>query len=316
MNSAENHPNIHAAWAKWSEEQVLHVVAAYINPYRWNSRRRLAHDFRRHMEHAPNVRLHMVEVAFGERPFELTSPDNPDDIQLRTSHSLWLKENVLNIAIRRLHENWKYAAIIDADFTMTRHDWALEGIHKLQHHPWVQLFSSYAVQGPTGRPTAIRPSFAYAYDHYFDGQLERHKILTGGQPYTPDPGKVACSSATRSPGATGGAWAFTREAYEAVGGLLETCVLGAGDWHMAFGLVGNPLCGHEVTHCGDAYRDSIQAWQEKAFAAVRGNIGYVDGLAMHGWHGDGEKRGYGYRWKMLKEHAFDPAIDLIRDDQG
>ena len=41
----------------------------------------------------------------------------------------------------------------------------------------------------------------------------------------------------RSVGATGGAWAFRRSALEAVGGLLDICILGHGDWSIAFGLV-------------------------------------------------------------------------------
>ena len=40
--------------------------------------------------------------------------------------------------------DWKYGATIDADFHFTRHDWALETVHQLQHYDFVQLFSSYA----------------------------------------------------------------------------------------------------------------------------------------------------------------------------
>ncbi len=125
---------------------------------RWRRRRELFHDFRRHMERTANVRLHIVEVAFGDRPFEVTSSENPNDVQLRTSHTLWLKKNALNIGVQRLPSGWKYAAYVDADFHFTRHDRALETIHKLQYSPWVQPYSSYGVIGPDNNPLQVRPA--------------------------------------------------------------------------------------------------------------------------------------------------------------
>jgi len=321
------HPNVHRAWSAWSEDQTLHVVCVYINPFRWRTRRQLFHEFRLHMEKAPNVRLHVVEVAFGDRPFEVTSPENPDDIQLRTSDALWHKENALNIGISRLTAGWKYAAIIDADFHFTRHDWALEAIHQLQHYAWVQLFSSYAVQGPKGRPLQIRPSFAFAYHDRFQGSMETHAMMceSNGAPhgeYRPKPCKPQHHhhrhhARNTTPGATGGAWAFTRFAFDAVGGLLDTCILGAADWYMAFGLIGNTTDGHpEAQSCGQAYAESIRRWQVRAFQSIKGNIGYIDNFCIHGFHGELKNRGYGSRWMILRDHDFDPLTDITRDWQG
>ncbi len=50
----------------------------------------------------------------------------------------------------------------------------------------------------------------------------------------------------RGVGATGGALAFRREAFDAVGGLLDKCILGHGDWFMTFGLVGQDAPGHAL----------------------------------------------------------------------
>jgi len=47
------------------------------------------------MERCPNVVLYTVEISYGDRPFEVTTPDNPRDLQLRTEHELWHKENAL-----------------------------------------------------------------------------------------------------------------------------------------------------------------------------------------------------------------------------
>src|SRR5258708_34755597 len=90
------HPNVHREFVEYSETQKLHIVSGYSNPYRWQRRRETFHDFRFHIEASPNVVLHVVVVAFGDRPREVTSPDNPLDRQLRTESSPCFKEYAIN----------------------------------------------------------------------------------------------------------------------------------------------------------------------------------------------------------------------------
>jgi hypothetical protein len=290
------HPDIHELWQNWSNEATLHVACAYSNPLRWRTRRVLMNDFRQHMAASPNIALHACELAYGERPFEVTG-GSAEDVQLRTSDELWHKENILNAAIQRFPPDWKYGAWIDADFHMTRRDWALEAIHQLQHFDFVQLFSSYSDVTAQHRPYRLMPSYAWVC---------RNGRVRSGQPY---------GYGSNSPGATGGAWAFRRSAFDAVGGLLDVCVLGSADWHMAFGLGGQANSAPESTRCSRGYMNAVRQWQDRA-RSIRGNIGYVENHAVHHFHGSKIFRAYGDRWKILRDNDFDPATDLVRDWQG
>src|SRR5262245_60041279 len=129
MNPTTLHPNVYFASSKWSEEQTLHVAVPYSNPCRWRTRRSLFNDFRRSIEASANVKLYVGELAYGDRPFEVTSSDHSLDFQWRTAHELWHKENILNLVVSRFPPTWKYGAYIDGDVVMTRYDWALEAIH-------------------------------------------------------------------------------------------------------------------------------------------------------------------------------------------
>jgi len=81
------------------------------------------HDFRRHLATLPNVKLYVGELAYGERPFEVTSADHPNDLQMRTREELWHKENILNATIQRLFPvGWQYGAYVDGDCHFTRGD--------------------------------------------------------------------------------------------------------------------------------------------------------------------------------------------------
>jgi len=159
------HPNVPRAFSSWSEEQVLHVACMYSNPQRWPVRRELMNDFRRRIERDPNVRLYVGEVAFGDRPFEVTHPENPLDFQFRTRDELWLKECVLNRVVERMPPSAKYIAYLDGDVQCSRYDWALEAIHQLQHYHAVQLFHQFIDVDYRQRPYSVTNGFAYSYSH-------------------------------------------------------------------------------------------------------------------------------------------------------
>ena len=113
-------------------------------------------------------------------------------------------------------------------------------------------------------------------------------------------------------GATGLAWAWRRSAYEAVGGWLDFGVLGSGDWHMAFALVGNSTMSVPAV-LRSGYRDAVDAWQERALIGIEKNVGVIKGSIRHWYHGPKERRLYGDRWKLLNQWGFDPNTDLRQD---
>jgi hypothetical protein len=301
----------------WSEAQTLHLAVAYTNPRRWRTRRELAHNFLSHMATQANVHVHFCEVAFGDRPFEVADQGNPDHLCLRTPHEIWLKENALNLAIQRFPTDWQYGAYLDADFVMTRADWALEAIHLLQHYDWVQLFSNVqhitggSVPGEGHQPIMCLPSFVLTY-------ADAGRRVPDGwetRSYLPRERR----GPHRFPGTPGGGWAFRRSTLNAVGGLLDRCILGSGDSHMAFGMVGGIMGGMRNWRHGvgftPGYIDYVRGWQERA-AQCHGNVGYVDQMALHHFHGPMHKRGYGTRDDILREERFDPFVDVYPDGHG
>lgn len=288
-------PNGSYANKAWSNEQTLHVAAMYSNPQRWNTRLRLFNDFRRHMASMPNIRLYVGELAYGNRPFEVTSANCPTDFQFRSQDELWHKENILNLVIQQFDPGWEYGGYCDGDFHWTRHDLGVETIQELQHYDWVQMFSSHTNLGPDHQVLGNGVGYVAAI---------HQRLMQGKDPHT-----------YTWPGSPGGAWAFRREAFSKCGQLLDTCILGSGDYYMARALMMHEHEHPELYGCGPKYAESILAWHKRA-AVLRGNVGYVDAHACHHFHGPIKNRGYNWRWKILKENAYNPFEDIFRDARG
>jgi hypothetical protein len=225
-------------------------------------------------------------------PHVLGATPHARHVPVRARTLVWTKENLLNLGLARLPEDWKYAAWIDADIVFRRPDWAAETVQALQLHDVVQPWSDCYDLGPNGEHVAVHRSFCRVWQDGGD--------VGGGYGVFAHPGY---------------AWAATRQALEHLGGLVETAALGAADHHMALalaGLVERSLPGG----IGAGYVAPLLRWQSRAARHIAGNLGAVAGTIEHQWHGAKRRRRYVERWDVLTAHGFDPAEDLKRNVWG
>lgn len=269
---------------------TLYVVTAVSNPCRYSSRYHLYEQFAKMVADSGAV-LVTVEAAFGNRPFVVTDSNNVNHVQLRTSHELWHKENMLNLGIQRFPEDWEYVAWIDADVHFARPDWARETLNQLQHYHVVQMFSKAQDLDPNCEPFQQHIGFVYSYMHKRLGS----KDYSNWHP--------------------GFAWAARRQVVNDLGGLIDFAILGAADRHMAHSLIGRV---EQTIHNGltDNYKKWLRLWQARAEKYVKRNIGFVPGLLLHHWHGKKRDRRYAERWSILVNNHYDPLLDLKKDHQG
>jgi len=303
------------------DDTNFYAIAVCSNPVRYHSRYRLFQDFRKHMADC-GFKLLTVECAYGEREHELTSKNNPYDMQFRTRQELWHKENMINLGIQyltQLDPNWKYIAWIDGDITFQRPDIAQETIHQLQHYDFVQLFSHVIDSGPRYEPVQQQNGFVWSYFHNnFEAPV--------GPGYTPKrnafPELIQDTEVQNYYGAIvkgsfwhcGYAWAARREALEKLQ-LFDKAILGSADHHMAMALIGQAQRSipRGVTY---AYYNAVINWQDVAEQEIKRNIGYVPGTIFHHWHGNKVHRKYVDRWKILIDYKYDPMIDILREPSG
>ncbi len=308
----------------------LYVVTTIFNPVRFRSRWRLYEDFAKMVAESGAI-LYTVEIALGDRAFVVTQSDNPRHVQLRTFHEIWFKEAALNLGVARLPQDWSKVAWVDADMAFARHDWADETRHLLEHYPVLQMWSQLHDLNSRFELLGSTRSFGDVWNEC--GPNRRADI-----PVRSKPGKkldVAADKNVRAPatscdyyyagpgypGAPGLAWAMRREAWNQLGGLIDCCILGAGDWYMAHCLTGR-IEDVLRPQMHDVLKARLRDWQHRAETAkwqeraICGHLGVMKGLALHYFHGAKVHRRYKSRESILYGNDFNPDADLKRDWQG
>ena len=242
----------------------LAVVTCIFNPVR--AKRIIQNYWTFRAALGPDVPLYTVELALDDDPFEI-----PDAIHLRGSrekHLCWQKENLLNLAMLQVPEEFDAIAWIDADVILPQ-SWYSETCEQLRTHAVLQLFRIARLMGA-------------------DGAIEKEvQGYFGTRPDIKHPGF---------------AWAIRREVLEGVG-LYHEALLGGGDIEIAKGLCSLPT--DQTTNTVDLTSRPwiIPQWREWAAIVsnrVAGSAGHLHTDLLHLFHGSWNDRQYTPRHQIHK----------------
>lgn len=318
----------------------FYVVTVISNPQRFRRRYELYNKFSQQCEQA-GVKLVTVEQAFGDRKFMVTDSANRYHVQVRGIDELWIKENMMNLGVRRVLDLDPLAreiAFIDADcFAMVPfRDWMCETWHALQHYEIVQMWRDLLNFGPNNELIGdAQPGFVYFYEqHGFTipkgwwTNQQNGKQKKGVVDYVGGSREFMPGSKFRQDqfGRPGLAWAMNVSAGNKIGWWLDKCILGSGDWHAAHAFLGQcteqtalvgTLKGHgSQEYAIPSYTQYILAYQEKCEHWIKRDVGYVPVTVGHWWHGKYKDRKYGSRGKILVDCEYNPFTDVKYDAHG
>lgn len=253
----------------------------------------------------------LVELAFGDRGFHCTFPNESNHFQFRSVDEFWHKEMLINQGVahgRKLWPHKKRVLWMDADtepIGMSMRQWFCEIWHELQHHQFVQAWSwlqhldaNLQPLGHSKNPSTMNPSFMYNYIK-FDTPYPKNKIP--GYP--------------NQWGSPGLAWAANLDAFDAIGQLGDVSITGGGDWYMAHMLISD-LPFPDMKGYTKDYVDYWRHRQELCERWIKRDVGFVQTFMLHYFHGKISDRGYNWREKILQQGQFSPSKDLKRDSQG
>lgn len=271
----------------------LYVILPYFNYCGYHTRKQLFLEFVERYVNTPGIRIIIVEGTTKGSPFQL--PEFSEKVYLHIKIELtdrvWIKENMINIAIKNLPSDWYFVAWIDADITFVNTSWAKDTMELLKTHDVVQMFQSAVNMGPNGEALKIDQSFMYM-----------HK--KSGKPY-----HKTSKYGVWHPGF---AWACTRHAYNQMGKLLDIGILGSGDRHMALAFIGMGDFSYPGT-IHESYKQQVASFQKKC---KNFKVHYVPGTILHHFHGSLVNRKYVDRWNILVNNVYHVEEDVYYSSHG
>jgi len=272
-------------------EEKLNVIIVISNPYLFKRRYKLTLEFIERMNCEENVNLYVVELCYKEQKFMITDSNNKNHLQLRGEEVIWHKENMINLGVKYLlPDNWKAMAWIDADIEFENSNWAMDALKILNgSKDIIQLWSHCDDMNSDKLAMRIFHSFGYQYS-------KGKKYMQSGINYW-HPGY---------------AWACTRKAYDKMGGLFESAILGAGDNIIAMCLIRNGLKAVNEKS-SDGYKKMVIDFENK-IKNLR--LGYIPGVIRHHYHGSKKNRKYSERWQILLKYNFDPLTCIKSNEIG
>lgn len=269
-------------------QETLYVILPYFNFCGFKRRRSLFVNFVKEIQGTKAIRI-VVSEALGPSP--LPKMDTFCHLTFETDSPIWLKENLINMAIQRLPKDWKYVAWVDADIAFLNQNWVEDTITELKSYDIVQMFQTCVNLGSKNEALKIDKSFGYMH-------------RGSGTPYV--------TSDRYGFWHPGYAWGCTRKAWLQMGGLIDWAILGSGDRHMSLAWIGRAKDSAPGT-----IHPNYKALLVEYECMCKGlEVSYVGGTILHHWHGRPEDRKYRERWDILTKNKFDPLTDIGQTDSG
>jgi len=232
-------------------------------------------DFQSYMQ-SFGVSTCLLESTTGEQEFVMTTPNNePYFIQLKNDEHFFKRDNLLNVAIKKLlaQTKWQIFAWIDAHQVFSNSYWWEEAIIKASKVGVIQLFQDLRYDSSKNQTTSFaRPSYIYKLalkQYQYDMKFTFH----------------------------GNAWAVSRDLYERIGYIYDEGICGNTDYIFAISTQNNsPELWKELQK--DNYFKTAIPWLKRVAPIVNNTVSFIRGSIRHLEH--------------ERAFAYGQAIDYIR----
>jgi hypothetical protein len=269
------------------------TMAAIVPFYNFMQSKSRISNYHKTVAHLRNngFAVHVAEAVLEGHEFQIPEDERVRRFTIRDP--LFIKESLFNVVLRDLPEQYTHVAWLDADFVFNRPDIARATIEALERWPVVQTFRTIQWLDAQGIPERDRQrNYAGAGFRAVENQAQ---AAFGRWP--------------------GGAWAARRDVLDQIGGLYDGYPAGSGDVLALGGFLGITN-NRYFKRYSPATIDHYMAWHDRTHEVVRGNIGYVDAIASHLFHGVRRNRQYSRRHSILLKANFDPVKHIERNADG
>ena len=233
----------------------------------------------------PSITIEAVKVN-SDQKYQIARPNmEPYEMQSHIHNCSFLRENLLNVAIRKLKLPWEYMMWVDAHQVFEDPMWIYKGIVLAEKYASVQLYRMARRLNPTNTSIFTKQGFVSA--SIIGRFLKIHQVEFGN------------------------AFILRRELYEKIGYILDECI--ANDCDVTYNKAAYPEFVWEYDLKFPKYTKSLSGWLEKAKKVFNGSRAYLTSDLYHISH-----QGSTFPWedlhRVLEWTDFNISRDIKRDE--
>jgi hypothetical protein len=212
-------------------------------------------------------------------------------LKYKIKHPISLQDNLINVGIKKLPEDWEYLAWVDSDVIFNNENWTDNILKQLQNNDIVHCFKEADFLNQDGTPANFK-FLSECYTH-----INNFKYLDMSQ-------RHHC----------GFAWAFKKSFYKQIKEIFDYSIIGSNDVVMNFVILKKSLEDYFLNSgYSKEYIDLVTEYYNRKKEI---KFTYIDNKITHLWHGEIKNRNYQIRKNILKKYQFNPKQHILRNDDG
>lgn len=227
-----------------------------------------------------NIPTFTIECVIGNQEPLLKDPT----VQVRSNSYLFYKEQLYNLLVPKIPEQYTKLVFIDGDIVFNNKNWIDEISKTLNVFDVVQPFKTAVWLGP--------------YYGTFMGKKDSYMFRLFHSPYP------TISELTKYH--QGFSFAMTRKFFNKMGGFFDKCIIGGGDTSFALLFYKEKLKYNYSKIVATEY----DKWSENVFLMPK-RFTYMPFTVYHLYHGSTKSRGYNVRHRLLEELNIENWDDLV-----
>jgi hypothetical protein len=281
--------------------ETLHIIIPFFNFSNSKIRKQNLQKTLNCLKSFENIHVVIVNGAYEGQSLEkeaFIKDDKFSYIKYDLPSILWVKENLINLAVKFLPSNWEYLCWIDSDIIFLNPNWVKETIDTLKKCDIVQLYKTVVYLDENGNiDTNIKiPYHAPLMPSFIAKCIQEKRYF-----FTP----------------TGFGWGVNKNLYQKIGKFFEFAIIGGGDF--IFAIAATQLYESAKTAASfknlpsENYNNKLMSYYN-LFKDCK--TSYINGLICHQWHGNLSLRDYEPRWDIVLKNQFDPLLHISTNSNG
>lgn len=274
----------------YDNEKLFIIIPYYTYSYNEENELNIINFIDKYHNHI-KAKIYLIEGLYKTvKPLNIPSKYDIIHVKINITDMLYIRENLINVAINNLPKNWNYLSWIDYNINFTNPNWINETIDKLDIYDIIHLYDNVV--------------------HFDKNNVATHITYSLFREFTNNSNNIQINNPKYT---SNYAWGCSRKGYDIIEDLIDFNIIDSSEKMMAFAMIGKvkELCNYDKL--SNEYKDKLIEFQNKCednIIRVNNITGTILNYYNYNYNNFDEKiteEGL----KILIENKYSPNEDIV-----